>query len=126
MPTPSRRERVRCHGRGPYGRASERAGHVQRRREPNVHDPPAPVAKLDGSSSARGPQPQGPSHSKGVAGERCASLCEECMGGGGIPLPRTERLEDSGSTTAICAGCLERLELDEEGFVPPHEQPDPS
>jgi hypothetical protein len=39
-------------------------------------------------------------------------------------MPGTDQSEQDGSTTAICAGCLERLPLDEDGFVPPHKQPD--
>ena len=39
-------------------------------------------------------------------------------------MPRTERFEEGGSTTGICAGCLERVALDPEGFVPPHSEPE--
>jgi hypothetical protein len=41
-------------------------------------------------------------------------------------MPRTTQFEDDGSTTAVCAGCLERIPLDEDGFVPPHKQPGPT
>jgi hypothetical protein len=41
-------------------------------------------------------------------------------------MPRTMQFEDDGSTTAVRAGCLERIPLDEDGFVPPHKQPGPT
>jgi len=39
-------------------------------------------------------------------------------------MPHTERFEEDGSTTGICPGCLERMALDAEGFVPPHKEPE--
>lgn len=44
----------------------------------------------------------------------------ECVGSGGIPLPRTTRFEKDDSTTGICGGCMERMTLDADGFVSPH------
>jgi hypothetical protein len=39
-------------------------------------------------------------------------------------MQRTTRYEEDGSTTGVCAGCLERMALDADGFVPPHKEQD--
>jgi hypothetical protein len=38
----------------------------------------------------------------------------ECLGSGGLPMPRTEIRRDE-SLTGICAACLQRVPLDERG-----------
>jgi hypothetical protein len=44
----------------------------------------------------------------------------ECIGSGGLSVPEWDRIEEDGFTTGVCAGCLERLALALDGFLPRH------